>query len=200
MIDRVEATFSNQKKQLNKTEDNYTNDFVAPYVSGDYAVEVKAFDDAGNVSIASPKNRKNMIVNVTKWTTPKTNWTEKDRFNIEDYNRIKRNLEHLYEEANKIYASFNIKDMGKDKENYLEYFFSDEFNNFEDNLQIINEHIFTQDYGIQKRYFDNGPFIKWDELNRIESAILKMKEILDLQKIGIRRLSFRLGRFKEVKV
>lgn len=200
MIDRVEATFANQKKQLNKVDDNYANDFTAPYVSGDYAVEVKAYDDAGNVTIASPENRKDMLVNVTKWTTPKTNWVETDRFNIQDYNRIKRNLEHLHEEANKIYATFNMKDMGADKEDYLDYFFSDEFNKFEDNLEIINEHIFTQDYGTQKRFFDNGPFIKWDELNRIENAILRMKTILESQKIGLRRLSFRFGRFKEVRV
>lgn len=201
MIKKVEASFDNQKKELNKQQDDYyKNNFTAPKVSGNFGVEVKAYDDGGNVAIANPQNTAGMIVNVTKWSRPKTNWTILDKFNIEDYNRIKRNLEHLHEEANKLYQTFSMIDMGADKDFYTEYFYSDEINKFEENLEVINEHIFTQDYGTSQKFYDNGKFIQWQELNRIESAILNMKMILEAQKAGLRRLPFTLGRFREVRI
>jgi transcription-repair coupling factor (superfamily II helicase) len=67
-------------------------------------------------------------------------------------------------------------------------------------LETINNIIFTQDYGIMQRFFENGPFIKWDELNRIETACLKMKDILHRQKIGLRKIPFSLGNMKGVRI
>lgn len=134
------------------------------------------------------------------WTEPKTDWASTDRFNIWDYNRIKRNLEFLHRKATEIIKVFEILDMGDDKESYADYFHAEEFNLFEQNLTIINQNIFSKDYGTAQVFFDNGPFIQWEELNRIESAVLSMMEILDLQAAGLRRLSFRLGNMKGVAV
>lgn len=133
------------------------------------------------------------------WITPKTNWISTDRFNIADYNRIKNNLEYLHEYAENLYLPFNFNDMGNNKSDYADYFYADEFNLFEDNLKILNQNVFTQDFGIAQRFYDNGPFIQFGELNRIESAVLKIYELLGRQEAGLSKLSFRLGNAKGVK-
>lgn len=137
---------------------------------------------------------------ITTWITPKTDWNENDRVNISDYNRIKNNLIHLHELAVSLWKSFEISDMGMDIDGYEGYWDVDVFNMFETNLDKININIFPQDFGVSQRFFENGPFIKWDELNRIESASLKMKNMLESQKKGIARVAFRLGNYKGVKV
>ena len=134
-----------------------------------------------------------------EWITPKTDWVSTDRFNITDYNRIKNNLEYLHEYAETLYFPFDISNMGANKDSYADYFYADEFNLFEDNLKAINQNIFTQDFGIAQRFYDNGPFIQYGELNRIESAILSIYELLGRQKAGLTKLSFRLGDMKGVK-
>lgn len=134
------------------------------------------------------------------WTDPKTNWKNTDRFNISDFNRIKNNIEFLHNEAELLYKKFEISNMGQNIESYESYWDVNWFNAFEENVETINNIIFTQDYGIMQRFFENGPFIKWDELNRIESACLSIKEILDRQEAGLRKLSFRFGSMKGVNV
>ena len=73
------------------------------------------------------------------------------------------------------------------------------FNAFEENVDIINKIILTKDYGTSQRFFENGPFIKWDELNRVENACLQMKNILYRQEIGLRKIPFSLGNMKGVR-
>ena len=135
-----------------------------------------------------------------EWTEPKTNWVVTDRFNVADFNRIKNNWEWLYEKAVKLYKNFDIADMGEDIKSFESYWNVAFFNAFESNIETINNTIYTKDYGIYQRFFENGPFIKWNELNRIESACLSMKDILDRQEAGLQRLSFRLGVMKGVNV
>lgn len=194
-IDRVESAFNGSQRQLNAVgTDLYTGSHEAPGKGGEYGLRVSAYDDGGNVTTTD------QTVSVTKWHTPKTNWQQTDPVNIEDYNRIKNNLEFLQERALMLYADIQIQNMGADKTNCREHYRADEFNRFEQNLDIINKHIFTQDYGPTVRFFDNGPFIDYMELNRIEGAILSMNEILDNLEAGLARLSFRLGNWKGVKI
>lgn len=127
------------------------------------------------------------------WKTPKTNWTNSDRFNMEDYNRIKNNLHYLWEEVCDMWQEFEIEDMGEDITSYKQDYNFVYFNAFESNVDIINKNMFTQNYGMRQNFYPNGVFIKFDELNRIESAILKMKQIIDGKKAGMKRLPFRLG-------
>lgn len=134
------------------------------------------------------------------WTTPKTDWKSTDRFNISDYNRIKGNLEYLHEFAEELYLPFSTEDMGDNKESYADYFYADEFNLFEDNLKILNQNIFTQNFGIAQKFYDNGPFIQYGELNRIESATLSMYDLLTVQKKNLPRMAFRLGNAKGGKI
>lgn len=193
-ITKVMATLEAETAILSGSGGAYNGELVAPKESGNYAVEVAAHDDAGNVTLGS------RAVEVSLWHTPKTKWKPTDRFNFVDYNRIKNNLVYLHELAEALWKPFSVEDMGPDIESYVAYWNVDVFNMFERNLEAINNNIFTQDYGYSKEFFSNGPFIRWDELNRIESAILSMNDILERQKAGLRRLSFRLGTFKEVKI
>lgn len=134
------------------------------------------------------------------WQKPKTDWTATDRFNIKDYNRIKNNLTYLWEEASKIWGDFDIADMGEDVTSIKTLWNVDYFNAFESNVDTINQHMFTQNLGIQQTFYVNGVFIRFDELNRIETAVLKMKRIIEGKEAGIRRLSFRLGAPKGLRL
>ena len=194
-ITKVTAAVADDTTDLKQSNATYTGSLTAPKESGDYPVTVSAYDDAGNVTID-----KSAVAEVSLWHTPKTNWTINDRFNYVDYNRIKNNLTYLYELAQEVYKQFSIVDMGADIEDYTGWFTSAAFNAFESNLETINKNIFTQDYGVSQRFFDNGQFIKWDELNRIESATLQMNDRLERQKATLRKLPFRLGAFREVRI
>ena len=70
----------------------------------------------------------------------------------------------------------------------------------EENLETINANVFTVDYGERKTFYENMPFIQWDELNRIESATLSIRSILDRQEEGLKRIPYRLGNFKGIRV
>ncbi len=211
-IERVTAEVRGDSTELDSVQnDYYAGILTAPEESGEYTAKIKAYDDAGNVSVANPENTAGLNVSVTKWKTPKVNWKPTDRFNYYDYNRIKRNLEYLHEMAVSLYKQFSIFDMGEDMDAgladgiyvsspYELLFHADQFNLFEKNLETINKNVLVQDFGESQTFYPNGVFIQWDELNRIESAILKIRGILDSQKAGLRRLSFRLGDMKGVKV
>lgn len=199
-VTNVTATLEDETKQMQSLPDDvYEADLTTPIISGDYSLEIKAYDDAGNVAIANAETNPDLLVHASKWHTSKTNWMPTDRFNFVDYNRIKNNLEYLHEEAVELWKPFEIDDMGEDIFDYVTAWKVKYFNAWENNLETINNIILTQDYGFSQMFFENGVFIQWDELNRIESAILSMKDILDRQKLGLRRLSVRLGNFKGVK-
>lgn len=193
MIEKVTATVAEETTDLKESNSVYTVELTAPMDSGSYPVTVSAYDDSGNVTVNT-----STVAEVTLWHTPKTNWKATDRFNYVDYNRIKNNLTYLYELAQEVYKQFSIVDMGADIGDYTGWFTAAAFNAFESNLETINKNIFTQDYGVSQRFFNNGQFIKWDELNRIESATLQMNDLLERQKATLRKLPFRLGAFREV--
>ena len=108
------------------------------------------------------------------WQQPKTDWQTDDPFNIEDYNRIKNNLNELRIMALELWMDFEFEEMGEDKSYQDHSYYADEINKFEDNLDHICVGTFPFKIGEKKQYRDNQPFIKWDELNRIESASLNM--------------------------
>lgn len=194
-VEKVTAGIAEEETELQNTEDDtYSGSLEAPSEGGTYDLQIAAYDDSGNVTVLSNE------IEVSIWHTPKTNWKSTDRFNFVDYNRIKNNLLWLHKKVSELYNPFEITDMGEDITEYLAYWKVQYFNAWEKNLDIINSHMFTKDYGTEQRFFENGPFIQWTELNRIESAILNMRDILDRQEKGIRRFSFRLGTFKEVQI
>lgn len=131
------------------------------------------------------------------WVEPKTEWKAADYFNIEDYNRIKNNLNYLKEMALELYTEFPFSNMGEDK-TYSDFYYPDEINLFESNLESINTHTFHRSIGDTKTFYENQPFIDYGELNRIESGILKIYKGLNGQANGRRRLAFQLGRRRAV--
>ena len=128
-----------------------------------------------------------------EWQTPKTNWSESDRFEIEDYNRIKNNIYYLWEKACEVFPKFKIQNMGRDIESEKEDFNAIYFNAFEANIDILNQNTYLQNFGMRQTFYVNGVFIKWDELNRIEDASIKIKKIIEFRKRSANRLPFRLG-------
>ena len=72
-------------------------------------------------------------------------------------------------------------------------FYADEINHFEANIDHVCVGTFPFNVGERQFYHDNGPFIDWQELNRIESACLKIYRNILGRTEGIRRLAFTLN-------
>ncbi len=157
---------------------------------------ITATDEAGNVATES------MVIAVSaSWSQPKTDWHGEtdadgvyhgDRFNTEDFNRIKNNLEYIREVAVCQYPDFGINDLGEDREKH-QFFYADEINALEENIDAICKNTVGFHYGEPEVYYDNGPIFDFNELNRIEGAILDMHDQLTNQYRGRRKLAFSLG-------
>lgn len=135
------------------------------------------------------------------WETPKTNWQGYvdnngnyigDRFNADDFNRIKNNLEYLRDLAIKLYDSFSIVSLGADK-TPADYFYADEINALEENLNTINKKTLNMSYGTSPVYNANGNTMDFIELNRIEGAILDLYDKLTNKSNGRRMFTWNFG-------
>lgn len=135
------------------------------------------------------------------WETPKTNWygmTDADgnyvgdRFNAVDFNRIKNNLTYLRELSIKLYEEFSIVSLGADR-TPANYFYADEINQLEENLDTINANTLQRSYGTPPVYVDNGNTPDFDELNRLESAILDLYDRLTNEFEGRRMFTWNFG-------
>ena len=106
------------------------------------------------------------------WTTPKTDWYgvsedgvyRGDRFNAVDFNRIKK-----------------------------DFFYADEINKLEENLVTITSNTIKRSYGSAPTYVDNGNTMDFEELNRLEGAILDLYNRLTNQSEGRRMLTWNFG-------
>lgn len=135
------------------------------------------------------------------WITPKTDWSGNtsadgtyigDRFNASDFNRLKNNLEYLREMAIELYKEFSIVSLGEDR-TPADYFYADEINQLEDNLNTINNHTYKRAYGTTPKYFENGNTMDFAELNRLEGAMLDLYTRLSTQAINRRTLTWNFG-------
>lgn len=138
------------------------------------------------------------------WQTPKTDWHGAvdangvytgDRFNAEDFNRIKNNLDCLRDLAITLYEDFDIVSLGDDR-SVTDYFYADEINQLEANLNTINENTLKLSYGTAPTYVENGNTMDFAELNRLEGAILDLYDKITNQSKGRRTFQFNFG-FKE---
>lgn len=134
------------------------------------------------------------------WIEPKTDWTAEDYFNLSDYNRIKNNIVHLRELALEVYTEFPWQDMGSDKTSYTEYPYADEFNALENNLEYLRENTFLFDNDVQKQWYENVRAPNYEDFNRLERACLLFYSGFNGIKENKRRLPFRLGAFKAIRV
>ena len=127
------------------------------------------------------------------WLEPKTDWQADDYFNIQDYNRIKGNLNEIRAQALVMWPDFPFEDMGEDK-TYQDYgFYADEINRFEENVEHICEGTFPFAVEAKQTFYENTPFITWEELNRIEEACRLMYSNIRSRIEGRRRLAFVLN-------
>lgn len=135
------------------------------------------------------------------WQTPKTNWYGAvdangvytgDRFNAADFNRIKNNLQELRDLAVRLYDEFDIVSVGADK-TIKDYFYADEINQLEANLNTINSKTLKLSYGSTPTYMENGNTMDFAELNRLEGAILDLYEKIKNQVEGRRTFQWNFG-------
>ena len=127
------------------------------------------------------------------WQKPKTDWKASDFFNIQDYNRIKGNINEIRSQALIFWPDFEFEEMGADK-TYQDYsFYADEMNRFEANVDHICKGTFPFLAGMRQTFYDNTPFIDWQELNRIEEACRLMYNNIQSRIEGRRRLAFTLN-------
>jgi len=127
------------------------------------------------------------------WQTPKTNWKEGDFFNIEDYNRIKGNINEIRSQALLLWPDFTFEEMGTDK-TYEDYgFYADEINRFETNLDYICAGTYAFKIGSRQTFYENQPFIDWEELNRVEEACRLIYSNIQSRYNGRKTLSFTLN-------
>ena len=115
-----------------------------------------------------------------------------DRFNAEDFNRIKNNLDYLRNLAIKMYEKFSLVSLGQDRV-AGDYFYADEINQLEENLNTLNENTLQRNYGSAPVYFENGNTMDFTELNRLESAILDLYDRLNNQSEGRRMFTWNFG-------
>lgn len=135
------------------------------------------------------------------WTNPKTNWYGSsdsdgnytgDRFNAADFNRIKNNLDYLRELAIKLYEEFALVSLGADR-TPEDYFYADEINQLEANLNTVNNNTLKRSYGNAPTYADNGNTMDFEELNRLEGAILDLYDRLTNEHEGRRMFTWNFG-------
>lgn len=135
------------------------------------------------------------------WEIPKTDWHSSfngdgnytgDHFNASDFNRIKNNLDYLRELALKMYDEFSIISLGEDR-TPVDYFYADEINQLEENLNTINNNTLKRAYGAAPIYMANGKTMDFAELNRLESAILDLYDRLTNESEGRRMFTWNFG-------
>lgn len=135
------------------------------------------------------------------WQTPKTDWYGAedstgtyigDRFNAVDFNRIKNNLQELRDLAVRLYDEFSIGSLGNDR-SPEDYFYADEINQLEANLNTINSKTLNLPYGTAPTYTENGNTMDFTELNRLEGAILDLYEKIRNQVEGRRMFAWNFG-------
>ena len=133
------------------------------------------------------------------WIDPKTNWTAKDFFNAEDYNRIIGNLNYLKDFSFKMFKEFISEDLGEEK-NYESFIYAREINNIENNLDELNSATYRLSIGNKTVYQDNGNTPIFVEYNRLETAIMRLYNMMKSHYGSLDRLSIRLGGQKGFKV
>ena len=132
------------------------------------------------------------------WQTPKTNWVATDYIGADDYNRWIGNLDELQTLCQQMYALVET-DLGNNQTED-DFPFADMLNNIETALANINSASYDFDLGVSASFTDNGYYIDYNEINRIENASLKLYTWLMAQFENIPKLSFTLGLYRGLQV
>lgn len=194
MAATVKAVLNGQEVLLTSKGNNvFEATLTAPGRDGVYEIALSATNPAGD------RVEKSIGITVDSWITPKVDWKPTDRFNISDFNRIRGNILSLIDLMFFDFGDIEIKSMGESLSSYTSYWNVDYFNAFEKNIEILQKYLPLKVDGKTQNFYMNGPFIKYDELNRIENLLLQYKQEIKNQKATRRRLPFRLGTYKEFR-
>ena len=136
---------------------------------------------------------------IVEWMTPKTDWKETDFINVEDFNRIRNNILWVKQESERFYKVYDFTTPLVEPVSYNSYAFTETWNNLEDALDDIVKNTDDMNIGEKKTFYAYEQYIDFNELNRIESACLTYKEMIEAQEITVNRLSFILG-YEGVKI
>ena len=127
------------------------------------------------------------------WIAPKTNWTAADVFDLSpDYERIRGNILYLQEKARRLYLSFDLADMA----GYAvdDFPFAEFFSHVDNNVDTLLDNTFRPPRIDRARdYSTNGRIWDYNDLNRIESALLRLYHDLNAQEQARMKLAFKLG-------
>ena len=91
-----------------------------------------------------------------------------------------------------MYKEFSIHSIGADK-TAKDFFYADEINKMEQNLNTINSNSLKRSYGVAPTFTDNGNTMTFAELNRLEGAILDLYDRLTNEREGRRTLQWNFG-------
>jgi len=126
------------------------------------------------------------------WITPKTDWKSTDYFNAVDYNRIKNNLLQISNMVSTLYLTTNLDGEILPDATYVDRPSAYKLNQIELRLASLAD-LVDADFGDSVTFSDFGLSIRFDELNRIESASFSLYNMIRNQLSALPMLSFRLG-------
>lgn len=132
-----------------------------------------------------------------EWITPKTDWKPTDKFNVSDFNRIIGNTQLVSEAISSMKRHFDIEQMGNNL-SYESVFDADAFNAIESNIDNIAKYSEYHKNDVKRSFYENGKFITYDELNRIESIILEFDGKIDGWLFARKKIPFVLGRSRKL--
>lgn len=133
------------------------------------------------------------------WIEPKTNWVSTEHFNAVDYNRIIGNIAYVKTLAEELFSQVTDVSMGEEK-TYLSMIYAREMNVIESSVKTLNLETYRFAVGETKTYKANGSTPLWSDFNRIEGAILLLHNTMIAHKAALKKLEFRLGDQKGIKV
>lgn len=127
------------------------------------------------------------------WVTPKTNWETGDLYDPEvDYERVKGDIEYLWEFSGKLYAPFDLAEM---EETSLTGFpYPEFFNNVVENVETLGENTFMPDgFQTMRHYAGNGTGWGDADLNIIEGNLALLYAGMNGQWNILPKLQFEIG-------
>lgn len=134
------------------------------------------------------------------WTAPKTDWKVTygpdgeytgDFFNVEDYDRVKQNIEYLREYAYFLYGGFTMR--GMVAVTVESYGYASTIDALDANLEAIAANTFRPpDMMPVKQWRGNQPPPGADDWNRIENTCLLLFEQFERQFACLPKLAFEL--------
>lgn len=133
------------------------------------------------------------------WLEPKVDWQSTDYINIDDFNRIRGNIEYLRTESQRFYPSFPFSVSLAKEVGYSTYSYVELWNSLESCLQDIVNKTTVMNVGNKKTFSVYDPYIDYNELNRLENACLIYHTMFIGQGNTIRKLAYKLGNDKGVK-